>query len=65
MSSKRFLPLVALAAILLAGCVADHHHHPPAERMTDEAFDEYFRERTDGEGIGPGPGMHGEPGPHQ
>ncbi len=61
--SKRLLPVLAAAAILLGGCVADHHHHPPADRTTDEAFDEYFREKTGGEGVQPPPN-YGESG-HQ
>ena len=56
----RVLPFLAFCAILMAGCVSDHHHHPPGYDETDEAFDRYFEERTDGSGNG-----SGAPGPDQ
>lgn len=32
---------------LLAGCAADHHHHPADHDRTDEAFESYFQEREE------------------
>ena len=55
---RHALPVVAICALLLAGCVANHHHHPPGYDETDEVFDRYFDERTgaDGDGnVAPGP----------
>ena len=48
----RTLPLLAIFALLLAGCATDHHHHPPGYDETDEVFDRYFDEQTGAAGDG-------------